>query len=139
MSGDVFEEAPNRSNCLDDSSNMRPKVSGVVCSLSFAGTTERLARVARNDEIKASSKSLAFEGFKVRPHSFDSQPALLSLCRQVRQCVGFDLHSNDSKNSFQCSGKSEFESTVSGAERKYVNCSGIIHKSIYYLLFTIYD
>jgi hypothetical protein len=115
MSGDVLEEAPKRFNCLDDSSNNRAKVSWIVRPLPLAGTTERLARVARKNKIKASSKSLCREGSQIRPHNFDSQLTLFSLGNQVRQCVGFDLHSNDSKRIRQCAGQSEFETAVSGA------------------------
>jgi len=127
VSGDVLEETPKRSDRLDNSRNIRPKVSGVVCSLPLAGATERLARVASKDEIKASSKSFRREGSQVRPQSLDSQFTLLSLSNQVRQSVGFDLHCNDSKRVRQCAGQSEFETAVPGAKRQNRDVLGIIH------------
>jgi hypothetical protein len=72
-------------------------VSGVGFATSFASDTERLARIACKDEIKASSKSLCREGSQVWPQSFDSQLSLFSLRNQVRQSEGFDLHCNDSQ------------------------------------------
>jgi hypothetical protein len=92
-------------------------VSGVVGSFAFAGNAERLARVARKDEVKASSKAFRREGSQVRVQSFDSQLTFFSLCDQVRQGVGFDLHSNDSHRVFQCAGQSEFETSVACTKR----------------------
>jgi hypothetical protein len=91
---------------------MWPKVSGIVGSLPLAGDAERLARIARKDEIKASSKSFCREGSQIRPQSLNSQFTLLSLCDQVRQGVSFDLHSNDSQRVRQYAGQSEFETSV---------------------------
>jgi hypothetical protein len=115
MTWHVLKEAVLRPNSPDDSRNMRPKVSWVGFPLSLACEAERLARVARKDEIKAASKSLCREGSQVRPQSLDSQATFRSLCLQVRHGVGFDLHCNDSQRVCQCAGKSELQAAVAAA------------------------
>jgi len=92
---------------------MRPKVSRVFGSFSLSGVAKWLARVARSDNVKASRKSFSREGFNVRVQSFDSQLTFLSLRHQVGQSVGFDLHSNDSKNTIQCRRQGKLDSAVS--------------------------
>ena len=104
MTRHVLKEAPFGLNSPYDSLNMRPKVPGISFSFPLAGKAERLARVAANDAIKAASKSLCREGAQVRPQSLDSQATFRSLCLQVRQGVGFDLHSNDAQRVCQCAG-----------------------------------
>ena len=107
--------------------DMRPDILVVVLSRLLTRQTERCARVASKDEIKASSKSFCREGPQVRPHSLDSHLTLFSLSNQVRQGVGFELHCNDSKRVRQCAGQSEFETAVPGAKRQNRDVLGIIH------------
>lgn len=55
MSSHVFEEAPSRTDAIDDMSDVRPEVALVVGAEAFAGDAERLARVASNDSIHDSA------------------------------------------------------------------------------------
>ena len=51
MIGTVLEEHPNRSALRDDPGDVRPEMARIVRALALAGDAERLARIARTDEI----------------------------------------------------------------------------------------
>jgi len=115
VSTDVLEEAPNRSNCLDDSLNIRPKVSGVVCSLSLSRDRERLAGIAGSDDVHSAPKRFPVEGLNIRPDRSRIQQTRLNLRDQVRASEGFDLHISDRSQIRDSPPKPQFDSGVSGA------------------------
>ena len=67
MAGDVLEEDEARSHLADDPGDVRPEVAWVGRSLPAAGNRERLAGVARSDEIHRPTPRVAVEGGKVVP------------------------------------------------------------------------
>ena len=127
MSGDVLEETPNRSNCLDDSFNMRPKVSGIVRAFSLAGDAERLARITGSDDVYPVAKALCREGFNIRPDRSRIQLTRFHLCDQVRCCEGFDLHISDCSQVRDNSLESQLDSSVSRTQADTSKFFGIIH------------
>ncbi len=63
----VLQEDEARSYLADDAANVRPEVARVLCAMSVAGGAERLARVARRDEIHRSTPRAAVEGLEIVP------------------------------------------------------------------------
>ena len=64
---DVLEEDQRRGDLVDDPSDVRPEVARVGFSGAVAGDGERLARVARRDEIHDSAPRAAVEGREIVP------------------------------------------------------------------------
>lgn len=67
MMGDIFEEDEGRLGLGDNSGDMRPEMARIVRSLTFACNAERLARVARSDDVHRAAPRAAVKGGKVVP------------------------------------------------------------------------
>lgn len=67
MIGDVFEEHPFGCALGDDPCDMRPQVPGIVGSPAPTGDAERLARVARSEDVHRAAPWAAVEGGNVVP------------------------------------------------------------------------
>ena len=65
--GDILEEYEGRSRPRDDAGDMRPEVARVVRAAAFARDGERLARIARSDDVHRASPRAAVEGGNVVP------------------------------------------------------------------------
>lgn len=59
---DVLQKDDGRTNLLHHSENMGPQVARIVCSTTAAGGAERLARVARSDDVHEAKPWAAIEG-----------------------------------------------------------------------------
>lgn len=68
MAGDVFEEQPSRGGLGGDAGDMGPEVAGVSLGKFAAGGRERLAGIARSEEIHRATPGATIEGGKVVPH-----------------------------------------------------------------------
>jgi hypothetical protein len=66
MMGDILEEDERRLDLANDARDMWPEVARVVRALALACNRERLARIARSDEIHCSTPRVAIEGFNIR-------------------------------------------------------------------------
>ena len=67
MIGDILEEDEGRRALPDDAGDMGPEMAGVACPLPLARDGERLARIARSDDIHRSTPRAAVEGGNVVP------------------------------------------------------------------------
>jgi hypothetical protein len=67
MMGDIFEEDEGRLDLGDDAGDMRPEVTRVVRAPAFARDRERLARIARSDDVHRAAPRAAVEGANVVP------------------------------------------------------------------------
>lgn len=65
VSSDVLAEEEGRVGLLQDAVDLGPEVALVVGSAAVAGDAERLAGVASNDEIHASTPRCAIEGAEI--------------------------------------------------------------------------
>ena len=115
VSFDVFKEALNRSNCVDDFEDVGPEVSGVILSFSFSRLREWLTGIASSNNVNSVSKDFRREGFKIRVNRCGIQEILFHLCDQVFDCEGFDLHITDDSMAKSGKLKSSLDSTVSAA------------------------
>lgn len=108
MAGDVLEENKSGSALADDASHLRPEVARVVSAAATPCGAERLARVARDDEIHASTPRCAVEGVQVIPDRSLIQGAVLHTRCQDAGRVEFPLHEADGS----CLGIGESDSEV---------------------------
>ena len=67
MMGDILEEDEGRLDLADDAGDMRPEVARVVRAPAFACDGERLARIARSDDVHRAAPRAAVEGSNVVP------------------------------------------------------------------------
>ena len=67
MMGDILEEDEGRLDLADDPGDMRPEVAWVVRTPALARDGERLARIARSDDIHRAAPRAAVEAGNVVP------------------------------------------------------------------------
>ena len=67
MMGDILEEDEGRLDLVDDAGDMRPEVARVVGTPAFASDRERLARIARSDDIHRAAPRAAVESGNIVP------------------------------------------------------------------------
>lgn len=67
MMGDILEEDEGRLDLADDAGDMRPEVAWVVGTPALASDGERLARIARSDDVHRAAPWATVEGGNVVP------------------------------------------------------------------------
>ena len=67
MMGDILEEHEGRLDLGNDPGDMRPEVARVVCTAAFTSDAERLARIARSDDVHRAAPRTAIEGGNIVP------------------------------------------------------------------------
>ena len=67
MMGDILEEDEGRFDLADDAGDMRPEVARVVRAPALSRDGERLARIARSDDVHRAAPRAAVEGSNVVP------------------------------------------------------------------------
>ncbi len=126
MPADVFEEAPLGFDFSDNPRDFRPQMTRVGFAAALAGDAERLARVARSDQIHCSTPRAAVKGAKVRPNRSRVQGAVFKARRQEGRDSSFPFHETDGSSCWVSDSQPKIEPTVSGAEREDVGrCSHI--------------
>ena len=118
MMGDILEEDEGRLDLTDDAGDMRPEVARVVSAPTFARNGERLARIARSDDIHRAAPRAAIEGSNVVPDNSLIQGRVFHP-RQESGCgEGFPFDMAHSTISGDGDGKPEVETACAGAERE---------------------
>jgi hypothetical protein len=67
MMGDILDEHEGRFGLSDDPGDMRPEVARIVRAPALARDGERLARIARSDDVHRAAPRAAVEGGNVVP------------------------------------------------------------------------
>jgi len=109
MSGDVFAEDQRRPCLSDDSRDMGPQVARIVFTKSTAGGRERLARVARSNDIHDSAPRAAVEGSDVGPDRRLRYGLVLHARCQYASRICLPLDMTDRSIPWHSKGDSEFE------------------------------
>ena len=67
MMGDIFEKDEGRLDLADDTGDMGPEVARIIRTPALARDAERLARIARSDDVHRAAPRAAVEGSNVVP------------------------------------------------------------------------
>ena len=116
MMGDVLEEHEGRFDFADDPGDMRPEVAWVVRTPALARDRERLARIARSDDVHRAAPWAAVEGSNVVPDRSLIQGRVLHPRHEDGRGVGVPLDMTHSAISGDGDGKPEVEPARAGAE-----------------------
>jgi hypothetical protein len=116
MAGDVLEENTLSCRLPNDTRDVRPQVARIVRAPALSCEGERLARVARSDEIHDSTPRAAVEGSQIAPHREAIDASLAHRPRQVRAGAGFPLNPADDASAGNGQLDAEVEPSASGAE-----------------------
>jgi hypothetical protein len=114
--GDVLQVDVARSHLSDDASSMRPEVSLVIKSGSFAGGREGLARESASDDVNESMPGMSVEGGEVIPDRGMVKSLFGHPCCEYGRGVGVTF---DVADGLEDVAKSEGEASVSGAKFKH--------------------
>lgn len=95
MAGDVLQKDSCGSALADDARDVRPQVASIVHTIASSGEAERLAGIARRDEMNDATPAVAVEAGKVVPDRSRSQDALAHARDQDCGRMGFPLHETD--------------------------------------------
>lgn len=118
MMGDVLEEDEGRLAFADDARDMRPEMARVVRAEPLARDGERLARVARKDDVHTAAPWAAVEGGNVVPDRRVIQGRVFHPRHEHGRGEGFPLDVAHSTVSGAGDVQSEVEPAGTGAERQ---------------------
>ena len=116
MMGDILEEHERRFDFADDTGDMWPEVAWVVSTPAFPRDAERLARIARSDDIHRTTPWAAVEGSNVVPYNSLIQGRVFHPRHESGCGVGFPFDMAHSTISGDGDGKREVEPACTGAE-----------------------
>jgi hypothetical protein len=116
MMGDILEEDEGRCDLADDAGDMRPEVARVVRAPAFARDGERLARIARSDDVHRAAPRAAIEGGNVVPDNSLIQGRVFHPRHESGCGVGFPFDMAHSTIPGDGEDKPEIEPTCAGAE-----------------------
>lgn len=118
MMGDVLEEDEGRLALANDAGDMRPEVARVVRALALARNGERLARIARSDDVHRAAPWAAVEGGNVVPDRCRIQGRVFHPRHEDGRGVGVPLDMTHSAISGEREVQPEVESAGARAERE---------------------
>jgi hypothetical protein len=116
MMGDVLEEDEGRLGLADDAGDMWPEVARVVRAPAFACDRERLARIARSDDVHRAAPRATVEGGNVVPDRRAIQGRVFHPRHEDGRGVGVPLDVTHSAISGECQVQPEVEPARAGAE-----------------------
>lgn len=118
MMGDILEEDEGRFDLADDTGDMRPEMARVVRTPALARDRERLARIARSDDIHRAAPWAAVEGCNIVPDRRVIQGRVFHPRHESGCGIGFPFDMAHSTISRDGDGEPEVESARAGAEGK---------------------
>jgi len=116
MMGDILEEDEGRLDLADDPGDMRPEVAWVVRAPALACDGERLARIARSDDVHRAAPRAAVEGSNVVPDNSLIQGRVFQPRHESGCGEGFPFDMAHSTISGEGDGEPEVETACAGAE-----------------------
>lgn len=118
MMGDILEEDEGRFDLADDAGDMRPEVARVVGAPAFARDGERLARIARSDDVHRAAPRAAVESCNIVPDNSLIQGRVFHPRHESGCGEGFPFDMAHSTISGDGDGEPEVETTCAGTERE---------------------
>ena len=116
MMGDILEEHEGRLDLGDDASDMRPEVARVVSAPALARDRERLARIARSDDVHRAAPRAAIEGSNVVPDNSLIQGRVFHPRHESGCGEGFPFDMAHSTISGDGDGEPEIKPACTGTE-----------------------
>ncbi|GHC33694.1 hypothetical protein GCM10007291_38480 [Gemmobacter nanjingensis] len=116
MMGDILEEDEGRPDLVDDAGDMGPEVARVVGTPALARDGERLARIARSDDVHRAAPRAAIEGANVVPDRRAIQGRIFHPRHESGCGEGFPFDIAHSTISGDGEDKPEIEPACAGAE-----------------------
>ena len=116
MMGDILEEDEGRLDLADDAGDMRPEVARVVRAPAFARDGERLARIARSDDVHRAAPRAAVEGGNIVPDNSLIQGRVFHPRHESGCGEGFPFDMAHSTISGDGDGEPEVDTARAGAE-----------------------
>lgn len=116
MMGDILEEHEGRLDLGNDAGDMRPEVTRVVHAPALARDGERLARIARSDEVHRAAPWAAVEGSNIVPDNSLIQGRVFHPRHESGCGVGFPFDMAHSTISGDSDGEPEVDTARAGAE-----------------------
>ena len=118
MMGDVLEEDEGRLDLANDPGDMWPEVARVIRAPAFARDGERLARIARSDDVHCAAPRAAVEGSNIVPDRRRIQGRVFHPRHEDGCGVGFPFDMAHSTISGDGDGEPEIEPASAGAKRE---------------------
>lgn len=118
MMGDILEEHEGRFDLADDAADMRPEVARVIHAPALARDGERLARIARSDDVHRAAPRAAVEGSNIVPDNSLIQGRVFHPRHESGCGEGFPFDMAHSTISGDGDGEPKVESARTGAERE---------------------
>jgi hypothetical protein len=118
MMGDILEEDEGRLAFTDDAGDMGPEVAWIVCTPALARDGERLARIARSDDVHRAAPRAAIEGSNVVPDRRAIQGRVFHPRHESGCGVGFPFDMAHSSISGDGDSEPEVDAASSGTQRE---------------------
>jgi len=116
MMGDILEEDEGRLDLVDDAGDMGPEVARILAAEPSACDRERLARIARSDDVHRAAPRAAVEGSNVVPDNSLIQGRVFHPRHESGCGEGFPFDMAHSTISGDGDGKSEVEPACARTE-----------------------
>lgn len=116
MMGDILEEDEGRLDLIDDPGDMWPEVARVVRALPFTCNRERLARIARSDDVHSAAPRAAIETGNIVPDRRAIQGRVFHPRHESGCSVGFPFDMAHSSISGDGDGKPKVEAACAGTK-----------------------
>lgn len=116
MMGDILKKDEGRLDLADDAGDMRPEVTRIVRAPALARDGERLARIARREDIHRTAPWFAVETGNVVPDRRAIQGRVFHPRHDNGCGEGFPFDMAHRTISGQCDGEPEVDTTGTGAE-----------------------
>jgi len=120
MMGDVFEKDERGVDFADNAGDVGPEVPGVFRAEALACQRERLARVARREDIHRAAPRSAVESGNIVPDKCVIQCRVFHPRHEKGRGVGFPFDMAHSSISGQGEGEAKINATGSGTQREPV-------------------
>lgn len=114
--GHVLKEDARRPHLADDAGDVGPEVAGIVSASAPAGGAERLARVARSEDIHASTPASAVEGAQIVPDRSVIQGRIRHPRHESGRSTGFPFDITHSSGTGLGDPEGEVEAAGAGTE-----------------------
>ncbi len=124
MMGDILEEDEGWLDLADDAGDMGPEVARVVRTPALARDGERLARIARSDDVHRAAPWAAVETGNIVPDRRVIQGRVFHPRQESGSSEGFPFDMAHSSISGQGDGEPEVDATGAGAEREAEDACG---------------